>query len=149
MGRFSGEYPDDWKALATEAKTAAGWVCVRCKHPHDPKAGYTLTTHHLDGQKNNCEWWNLAALCQRCHLHIQAKVVMQRVWMFDHSTWFKPYVAGYYAFHAGLPHDRESVINRLDEYLTLALTTNPPPKPPYEAPRLTRLFDHTQLTTPA
>ncbi|GAH88897.1 unnamed protein product, partial [marine sediment metagenome] len=27
-----------------------------------------LTVHHLDGNKANCEDWNLAALCQRCHL---------------------------------------------------------------------------------
>lgn len=120
MGRFGGEYPDDWKALATEVKTEAGWICVRCNHAHDPKAGYTLTVHHLDGQKNNCRWWNLAALCQRCHLHIQAKVVMQRTYMFDHSEWFKPYVAGYYAFHAGKPDDKGSVLRRMGEYLALA-----------------------------
>lgn len=74
-----------------------------------------LTVHHLDGDKGNCEWWNLAALCQRCHLRIQAKVVMNRIWMFDHSEWFRPYVAGYYAHLAGLPTDREFVLARLDE----------------------------------
>ena len=31
-----------------------------------------LTTHHLDGDKANCEWTNLLSCCQRCHLHIQA-----------------------------------------------------------------------------
>ncbi len=75
-------------------------------HPHalyKAEAVLLSTTHHLDGQKGNCNWWNLAALCQRCHLHIQAKVVMERVWMFDHSEWFKPYVAGYYAYHEDLP----------------------------------------------
>lgn len=69
-----------------------------------------LTVHHLDGDKANCRWWNLAALCQRCHLEIQAKVVMERVYPFPHSEWFKPYVAGYYAFvylcqHCGLPEE--------------------------------------------
>lgn len=33
-----------------------------------------LTVHHLDGDKLNCRWWNLAALCQRCHLSIQGRV---------------------------------------------------------------------------
>lgn len=39
--------------------------------------------------------------------------------MFEHSEWFRPYVAGYYAFHAGLPDDRESVTAHMDEYIAL------------------------------
>lgn len=95
----TGEYPANWPEIAGRVKDAAGWVCVRgsCKHPHDPASGYTLTVHHLDGNKSNCAWWNLAALCQRCHLTIQGKVIMNRVWIFEHSTWFLPYVGGYYA----------------------------------------------------
>jgi len=95
MGK--GDYPENWKEIAKQVKDAAGWHCIRCDHPHDPAAGYCLTVHHLDMNPANCEWWNLVALCQRCHLHIQAKVVMSRIWMFEHSDWFKPYVAGYYA----------------------------------------------------
>lgn len=117
--RFGGEYPPDWKALATACKEAAGWQCVRCEHPHDPAAGYCLTVHHLDGQKGNCRWHNMAALCQRCHLHIQGKVVMERVYLFPHSEWFRPYAAGYYAFQFGLPDDPASVAARMDEYLAL------------------------------
>jgi 5-methylcytosine-specific restriction endonuclease McrA len=81
-----------------------------------------LTVHHLDGDKANCRWWNLAALCQRCHLTIQGRVVMARVWAWEHSDWFKPYVAGYYA-HAYLGEDltREQVAARLDELLGLEL----------------------------
>lgn len=60
-----------------------------------------LTVHHLDNNKSNCEWWNLTALCQVCHLQIQAKVIMERPFMFDHSHWFRPYVAGYYANELG------------------------------------------------
>lgn len=48
-----------------------------------------LTVHHLDGDKANLAWWNLTALCQVCHLEIQAKVVMERVYPFEHSDWFK------------------------------------------------------------
>lgn len=57
-----------------------------------------LTVHHLDGDKANVRWWNLAALCQRCHLEIQARVVMDRVYPYEHSKWFRPYAAGFYAF---------------------------------------------------
>lgn len=114
----AGEYPDNWKEIAREIKDAAAWRCIRCDHEHDPPAGYTLTVHHLDGRKDNCAWWNLCALCQRCHLHIQAKVEMSRVWMFEHSKWFKPYVAGYYAHLQGLPTDPEYVHAHLEELLT-------------------------------
>jgi DNA-directed RNA polymerase subunit RPC12/RpoP len=58
-----------------------------------------LTVHHIDGDKYNVEWWNLVALCQVCHLIIQAKVKIRRPWlMFAHSEWFKPYAAGWYAW---------------------------------------------------
>jgi hypothetical protein len=79
-----------------------------------------LTVHHLDNDKANCCWWNLAALCQRCHLQIQGKVLMARIWPWEHSQWFQPYVAGYYA-HAYLGEDleRDDVMARLDELLGL------------------------------
>lgn len=79
-----------------------------------------LTVHHLDGVKANCRWWNLSALCQRCHLQIQGKVQMARVWPWEHTPWFQPYVAGYYA-HAYLGEDltREETEVRLDELLAL------------------------------
>ncbi len=79
-----------------------------------------LTVHHLDGNKANCRWWNLAALCQRCHLQIQGKVQMERVWPWEHSDWFKPYVAGYYAHvYRGEDLDRATVEGRLDDLLAL------------------------------
>ena len=81
-----------------------------------------LTVHHLDGDKSNCEWWNLAALCQVCHLIIQGKVRMEQVWMLEHSEWFKPYVAGYMAhIHLGIvaARDKEMVLSNLEELLAL------------------------------
>lgn len=79
-----------------------------------------LTVHHLDGNKANCRWWNLAALCQRCHLTIQGKVRMERVWPWEHSDWFKPYVAGYYALtYLGQEIGRDEAEERLDELLAL------------------------------
>jgi hypothetical protein len=81
-----------------------------------------LTVHHLDGDKRNCRWWNLCALCQRCHLTVQGKVVMDRRWHHEHSPWFRPYVAGYYA-HAYLGQDvtREEAEVRVDELLALEI----------------------------
>jgi hypothetical protein len=79
-----------------------------------------LTVHHLDGDKANCRWWNLAALCQVCHLSIQGRVEMGRRWMFEHSEWFKPYVAGSYAFrYLGQGLTRPEVEARLVELLAL------------------------------
>lgn len=117
--KSTSEYPPDWNEIALRTKKAAGWQCVRCGEPHDPATGHTLTVHHLDLSPANCAWWNIPALCQRCHLAIQSKVVMERYWMFEHSEWFKPYVAGYYAAQNGLPEDREYVMAHLGELLEL------------------------------
>ena len=46
-----------------------------------------LTVHHLDMDKTNCVWWNLVALCQVCHLSIQARVDFEQAWMFDLPAW--------------------------------------------------------------
>lgn len=79
-----------------------------------------LTVHHLNGDKADCRWWNLASLCQRCHLTIQGRVQLHRVYPWEHSDWFKPYAAGWYA-HAYLGEDltREQTVDRLDELLAL------------------------------
>lgn len=141
--RFRNAYPPEWPALKDAVREAAGHRCVRCVrcgHPyrkgehgsgeHSPcdercthggdSRWRILTVHHLDGDKANCRWWNLAALCQRCHLTIQGRVVMARVWPWEHSEWFRPYVAGYYA-HVYLGEDlsREETEARLDELLEL------------------------------
>lgn len=73
-----GAYPSNWKDIAKACKDAAGWRCVRCGHEHDRATGHVLTVHHLDMNPANCEWWNLAALCQKCHLSVQARVIMER-----------------------------------------------------------------------
>lgn len=115
-----GSYPPNWKEIARSVKDDAGWQCIRCQHPHDVASGHVLTVHHLDGDKANCRWWNLTALCQRCHLHIQAKVRMDQVWPFEHTAWFRPYAAGWYAYrYLGLELSREEVEARLDELLGL------------------------------
>lgn len=84
-----------------------------------------LTVHHLRlgaDAKRDLRWWNLAALCQRCHLTIQGKVQMERVWPYEHSEWFKPYAAGWYAWsYLGEDLTREETMARLDELLALEL----------------------------
>lgn len=119
MSKFSGSYPPEWPVIAKQVKDEAGWCCVRCEHPHDSATGHTLTVHHLDNDKSNCQWWNLAALCQKCHLRIQGKVIMQRQWYLPHSEWFRPYVAGYYAAVHELPADKDSVLAQVDQLIAL------------------------------
>lgn len=64
-------YPENWDEISARVKADAGNRCEICKREHDPGAGYTLTTDHLDGNPANCADENLAALCQRCHLKRQ------------------------------------------------------------------------------
>ena len=116
MRRFTGEYATDGQAKRRAAREAVGNKCIRCGSPSVP--GRILTTHHFDGNKANDEWFNLLALCQRCHLHIQGKVDPEQPWMFEHSTWLKPYVAGFYAKkYEGRNLTRDEVMSRLDELL--------------------------------
>lgn len=106
--------------LATEAGVVVGYgklVEVRWR---------ILTVHHLDGDKANCRWWNLAALCQRCHLTVQGRVQMARVYPWSHSYWFRPYVAGYYAWvYLGEDLTRPQVEARLEELLALECMETP------------------------
>lgn len=117
MTYHRGKYPQNWETIAANVKVGAGWKCERCGHPDHKPSGHVLTVHHLDGDKSNCAWWNLAALCQRCHLHVQAKVILERHWMFEHTPWFQPHAAGYYAHVQGLPEDKEYVQFHMSELL--------------------------------
>jgi 5-methylcytosine-specific restriction endonuclease McrA len=91
------EYPDNWREIATARKRAFNYRCERCNEPHNAAGGYCLTVHHLDGDKSNNEHWNLAVLCQKCHLYMQGTVIMSQL-LFDFvevSDWFKPHLDGY------------------------------------------------------
>jgi len=90
------DYPPNWQEIAQAVKDAAGWRCVRCGHVHEVSTGYVLTVHHLDRNPANVQPWNLAALCQRCHLYIQAVyVVGTNIEMFlIVEPWLAPYEAG-------------------------------------------------------
>lgn len=92
------DYPETWPITARRIKDEAGWKCERCGHVHEVETGYVLTVHHLDDNKANCEDWNLAALCQRCHLKVQGRVNMRQNFMegiLPVSPWFKPHLDGY------------------------------------------------------
>jgi len=89
-------YPVDWKEISDRIKSKAGWRCERCGEPDSGRPdGALLTVHHLDrDETNNCDW-NLAALCQRCHLSIQGRVDLYQAYMFEHSGWMRPHVEGF------------------------------------------------------
>jgi hypothetical protein len=95
--RSKTKYPDNWGLIAEIVKLAHNYTCERCNHVHDVKLGYCMTVHHLDGDKANIAWWNLACLCQRCHLYMQRAVFMdQMLFSFvEVSEWFKPHLEGY------------------------------------------------------
>lgn len=116
------DYPPGWPEFARQVKEAAGWACVRCGHPHEPATGHCLTVHHFTNNKMEPfeNWWAFMALCQRCHLSVQARVDPEIPYMFEHSNWIKPYVAGFYARkYLGEILTREQVAARLDELLDL------------------------------
>lgn len=113
MRKSISDYTEDWPQVSAAAKVLAGGKCERCGHENDYATGHVLTVHHLTLDPANNAWWNLAVLCQRCHLHIQGRVIMERLYMFEHSEWFKPHVAGYYASIYGHPTDREWVMTKL------------------------------------
>jgi len=142
-------YPLEWAAIKDMIRAQAGRRCERCHHPYQPgehgngkwspcdhqcdhggpwrhvdgKIGALwriLTVHHLNGNKADCRWWNLAALCQRCHLTIQGRVILERAFILEHSEWFRPHAAGWYALkYLGLELSREETLERLEELLGL------------------------------
>jgi 5-methylcytosine-specific restriction endonuclease McrA len=111
-----GTYPSEWPEIAEAAKQRAGYRCERCGHPAEgawksnggqgqkpcddlcrhPQDGKQriLTVDHLDGDKSNCAEWNLAALCQVCHLTVQGRMRLEQAWAWEHSPWMLPHVLG-------------------------------------------------------
>lgn len=92
------DYPKDWPEIAKRVKDKSQWKCERCGHANEVETGHVLTVHHLDGDKSNCAEWNLAALCQRCHLRIQGRIKMDQLFFIEitgMAEWFKPHYEGY------------------------------------------------------
>jgi len=94
-----GSYPVNWPDIAYGRKAEVYFECERCGHPDDPEAGYTLTVHHLNGNPADCRRANLAALCQRCHLHVQnvdLRNLANQLEMFGdfEQKWLRPHLEG-------------------------------------------------------
>ena len=103
-------YPPNWPEISKAIKKKNNYRCERCGHPNDVASGHVLTVHHLDGIKSNCEEWNLAALCQRCHLRVQARVKMNQLYfaeILNVSAWFKPHLDGYLKSFESEPPQKE------------------------------------------
>jgi hypothetical protein len=96
MSKFTGAYPPCWPLIEEGVGVELNYTCERCGHKNDAASHHVFTVHHLDNNKSNCARWNLAGLCQRCHLKIQGRVNMSQFWMFEHSKWMIPHVVGYY-----------------------------------------------------
>ena len=93
-------YPDNWKQLSEDRKAEVGHKCERCnvRDSHDPKDGNCLTVHHLVPDTTINETWNLAALCQRCHLHMK-NVNLYQGYLFEITGWLKWHLDGFIEWH--------------------------------------------------
>ena len=81
------EYSQEWRdgIIQRACYERAGWRCEHCgmefvegttqaktERRKDGKP-FSLTVHHLNGDKNDYRHENLLTCCQRCHLSIQGK----------------------------------------------------------------------------
>lgn len=139
---------DDGVGVKYLVRELAGDRCQRCCHPYTKgmgewspcdeqcthaagalvrSMGFTteaqwriLTVHHLNGVKADLRWWNLVALCQRCHLQVQRRVVMDRPWPWPHSPWFQLHAAAWYSLkYEGRELDRDEALEHLDNLLKM------------------------------
>ena len=116
---FGAARPRGWTVYGPGAQDAG----ERVRKGMETEAAWRiLTVHHLNERKFDLRWWNLAALCQRCHLQIQRKVTMEVPWPWEHSTWFRPHAAAWYALKFLGEHlTYTQTLARLDELLELGL----------------------------
>lgn len=86
------QYPKNWKLISKfirfyRAKNKCEWCGIENYQPH-PEKGYkvVLTVAHLDQDIKNNSFFNLAALCQRCHLnHDRATNIRNRKYGKNHK----------------------------------------------------------------
>lgn len=106
-----------WQRLNPELN--AGVMAAKWAFPVEAR-WRILTVHHLTGEKADCRWWNLVAVCQRDHLYLQGRVQMDQIWPWEHSEWFRPYAAGFYAWkYLGEDINRNEADERMEELLGL------------------------------
>lgn len=92
-------YPDNWPELAYSIRAEVGFRCERCRRSNDSQAGYMLGVHHINKVKADIRLANLAALCQRCHLHVEPiplEALVNQLEMFEpfELRWLKPHLEG-------------------------------------------------------
>ena len=88
-------YPDNWDEIAKGIKDKNHWKCERCGVLHDPLNGYTMTVHHLIPDTFLIDSWNLACLCQRCHLTVQDRIDMDTIYLLKYTNWLSHHLGGY------------------------------------------------------
>ena len=102
MRKSTGRYPKDFPKLSKACKERADWRCERCGKPHGKGKGNGLNAHHLDWNRSNCAWWNLACLCAKCHLFVQIENEYTQVWMISKEPWLQVHIDGYWSSLASL-----------------------------------------------
>lgn len=75
-----------------------------------------LTVHHFTGDKGCNEPWNLMALCQRCHLSVQARVDPETPLLMEPADWARPYIAGFYESGRGMPGPTYDLLGWIEKY---------------------------------
>lgn len=64
-------YPEEWDNILREfIREIYNRTCQLCGD-HEEQVGHRLDVHHLDGDKENLEWDNLAPLCRGCHMRME------------------------------------------------------------------------------
>lgn len=92
-----GTYPYNWKEIAIREKEYHDYHCICCGKHHKDK-GHITTVHHLDMNCSLCEWFNLAVLCQKCHLKIQNKIIWINLSYKECPDYLKSHWIGYWIF---------------------------------------------------
>ena len=88
------DYPLDWADISLKVRRKAGFKCENCGHVDNALEGRLLTVHHLDRNTKNNSYWNLAALCQRCHLSLQGKFRPGQLPLLDPPRWLARHISG-------------------------------------------------------
>lgn len=60
------EYSEDWEIISRNYRNSMGYRCEICRVDLSSKPDL-LHTHHITGNKQNNDPWNLQALCILCH----------------------------------------------------------------------------------
>lgn len=79
------KYPSAWRRIRTNALHRANHKCFLCKKTEKQEIdeiGRSLSVHHINGLKYDCNRNNLIVLCKSCHA--------SRIHQFSKKVWRKP-----------------------------------------------------------